>query len=324
MIRNQWYAILDSKEVKPGRPIGVTRMGEKLVLWRDQSGEVVCQRDLCAHRGAALSAGRLVDNHVECPFHGFQYDSSGRCQYIPALGRGAPVPERFQVATYPTAETHGFVYLWWGEPRDELPDVPFFDNIDDSFTYAGRRDPWPTHYSRAIENQLDAMHLPFVHHNTIGRGERTLVHGPRVEWKNDDHMYVYVYNQVDDGSSPLRPEEVPIATFHLEFRFPNLWQNHISDQVRVVAAFVPIDKENTRIYLRFYQNFMRLPILRHLVTRMAMPFNMVVLHQDRRVVRTQRPLRTELRMGENLVQGDRPIVAYRRRRQELLDERGQP
>ena len=31
MIPNQWYAILDSGEIKTGKPVGVTRLGEKLV-----------------------------------------------------------------------------------------------------------------------------------------------------------------------------------------------------------------------------------------------------------------------------------------------------
>ncbi len=45
----------------------------------------------------------------------------------------------------------------------------------------------------------------------------------------------------------------PDKPFHLEFIFPNLWQNWISDKVRVVAAFAPVDDENTMLYLRFYQ-----------------------------------------------------------------------
>ena len=55
MIPNQWYVILESKEVKPGKPIGVLRMDERLVLWRDTQGRLACSRDLCPHRGAAES-----------------------------------------------------------------------------------------------------------------------------------------------------------------------------------------------------------------------------------------------------------------------------
>jgi phenylpropionate dioxygenase-like ring-hydroxylating dioxygenase large terminal subunit len=114
----------------------------------------------------------------------------------------------------------------------------------------------------------------------------------------------------------------PPGPFHLEFQFPNLWENHISPNARVVAAFVPVDDENTLLYLRFYQRFLRVPLLGHLVSRLAMPFNVRVAHQDRTVVQTERPRRTFLRMGEKLFQADGPILAYRQRRQELLEQAG--
>lgn len=72
MIQNQWYGILDARELKIGKPIGVTRMSEKLVLWKDTNGNVHCLSDKCCHRGVALSAGKLVQNVIACPFHGFE------------------------------------------------------------------------------------------------------------------------------------------------------------------------------------------------------------------------------------------------------------
>jgi phenylpropionate dioxygenase-like ring-hydroxylating dioxygenase large terminal subunit len=248
MIRNQWYVVLDSSEVKSGRPLGVLRMGEELVFWRDEQGQVACLRDLCAHRGAALSAGSVHDGCIACPFHGIRYDGQGRGRLIPANGAHAPVPDRFRVQAYPTFEAHGFIWIWWGErsPEDLAP-PPFFADIDDTFTYASVHDRWSAHYSRAIENQLDVVHLPFVHYNTIGRGNRTLVNGPVTEWIDENLMFVYVYNEVDHGQKPRRPEEIPgpYGPFRLEFQFPNLWQNHLSERARIVVAFVPVDDGNS-------------------------------------------------------------------------------
>jgi phenylpropionate dioxygenase-like ring-hydroxylating dioxygenase large terminal subunit len=209
MISNQWYILMESDQVR-NWPMGVTRMGEKMVFWRDNTGKVNCLRDQCAHRGVQLSKGKVLDNgRLQCPFHGFEYDVSGRITRIPANGKNTPVPERFRVHSYPTYEAHGFIWVWWGEnlPEDLQP-PRFFDNIGDGFTYATAHDPWDAHYSRVIENQLDVVHLPFVHYNTIGRGGRTLVDGPLTEWDGDDKFYVYVFNRVDDGTLPT-----PCATF---------------------------------------------------------------------------------------------------------------
>lgn len=327
MIPNQWYVVLESDEVNHGKPIGVTRMGERLVFWRTSQGEVVCMRDHCPHRGAALSVGKLIDDHVECPFHGLQFDSTGRCKVIPANGLSTPVPKAFQAHIYPTYEAHGLIWIWWGEPRSNLPPPRFFEALEDeAFSYATIREHWTTHYSRAVENQLDPVHLPFVHYNTIGRGGRTLVHGPLVRWADDGLMDIWVYNEVDRGQPPLKSSEFPEPDRHpsLQLRIPNIWHNWIGDDVRVFAAFVPIDDENTLMYVRFYQRVIRLPGLRDLFTLASMPFNRMILGQDRRVVTTQQPKRSDLKIGEKLFQGDGPIIEYRRRRRELIEAAGSP
>lgn len=326
MIPNRWYAVLDSREVPKRRPVSALRLGERLVLWRDESGRVCCAAERCAHRGAALSAGKVVEGCVECPFHGFRYDADGRCRLIPANGRSAEVPPRFKVASWPVREAHGFVWLWHGErPAEGLPEPAFFDDLEGLHS-TGFRDRWPVHYSRAVENQLDVMHLPFTHATTIGRGGRTLVDGPLVEWLSEDRFRFHVFNRLDDGTAPRKAAELQAGAgaVYLDFVFPNLWQNHIADSLRVVAAFAPVDDANTVIYLRMYQKSVLVPGLREIFEWTMMRFNRAVLGQDRRVVVTQRPIATSYEMGEGLVQGDLPIVEYRRRRQELIDAAGGP
>jgi phenylpropionate dioxygenase-like ring-hydroxylating dioxygenase large terminal subunit len=322
MIRNQWYVVLNSKQVKKN-PIGVTRLGEKMVFWRDDNGKVACAVDRCPHRGAQLSIGKVSNGNLQCPFHGFEFDSSGKCVLIPAEGRISQPPAAMHLEQYPTYEAHDFIWIWWGdEPEDDLEQPLFFSNLDEDFAYGSAIDPWKTHYSRVIENQLDVAHLPFVHYNTIGRGNRTLVDGPKVEWCHDGKqmMCTYVFNRIDDGTAP-RPADVLEPhpdQVHLEFIMPNLWQNHISEDVRVLAAFVPVDDENTLLYLRFYQKFMRIPLLGKLFAQIAMPSNLYIAHQDRVVVETQEPKASSLRGGnEKPIKADSPIIEYRRQREKL-------
>jgi phenylpropionate dioxygenase-like ring-hydroxylating dioxygenase large terminal subunit len=320
MIPNQWYVALDSREVG-SRPLGVRRMGEPLVLWRDSRGEVACIADVCVHRRARLSLGETAGDRLRCPFHGLEYDASGRCRLIPANGAAAAVPQRFRVPGYPTHEEAGFIWIYWGK-GGQPTDLPrFFEDIDPGMRWASYAETWAVHYSRAVENQLDVAHLPFVHRTTIGRGNRKVVDGPVVRWTGENSFQVFVFNRLDDGTTARRPEDLPLdpePEFHLEFRLPNLWQNHISRQVRVVAAFAPVDDGHTRIYLRFYQSFLRGRLLGGLVTRLAMPYNRKILHQDRRVVLTQEPRKSELHGGEQLIQADLPITAFRSRRAELI------
>lgn len=319
MIKNQWYAIMQSKEVK-NKPIGVTRMGEKLVLWRDQNGELNCIYDRCCHRGASLSLGKVVDGKVECPFHGLLYDGSGKVTTIPANGKFEKVPERFKVNGYKVTEDHGLIWLWYGDQNyEDKPEIPFFKDLKDGFRYDTFSEVWDVHYTRAIENQLDVVHLPFVHDTTIGKGNKTLINGPVVKW-TDNLMTIYVNNVTDTGDkTALKSNEIKDyeKLFSLQYQVPNIWQNRISDKVRVFAAFAPIDDKRTKIYLRFYQKFLPLPGLGDLIASIGNIFNRIILHQDRRVVLTQLPIKSEFKMDEILIAGDLPIIQFRKKRDDL-------
>ncbi|MFW9994889.1 MAG: Rieske 2Fe-2S domain-containing protein [Candidatus Odinarchaeota archaeon] len=324
MIRNQWYVVLLPKELPKNKPIGTTRMGEKLVFWRNKDGTIGCIADRCCHRGVSLSKGKIISKHVECPFHGFQYDVTGKVQLIPAIGKNETVPDRYRVVAYPAREAHGFIWIWWGEPRGEYPPIQFFEGLD-AFRYHTVPDHWNAHYSRVIENQLDVVHLPFVHHNTIGRGNRTLVNGPAVKWNAEKNkLSLWVFNQKDDGKTrSRRPEDIADAELEgapvLHFIFPNIWLNDIGKKIKLVAAFTPVDEHNTILYLRTYQRITRIPGVKGLFNWMMKRGNLTIAHQDRRVVITQEPKISTLKGDEQLIQGDFPIILYRRHRQELID-----
>lgn len=299
MVPDRWYIVLESRELPSGRPVGATRLGEAMVFWRDASGAVHATSDRCAHRGASLALGKVVDGCVECPFHGFRFDGSGACTKIPANGTRRAPPAAMRVRAWPVREEHGFVWLWWGEAREELPPVPWFAEIDDRFVWDGFADDWNTHYTRAVENQLDFTHLPFVHQNTIGASVPealdvvTEIDGDRIRASYD-------------------PASYDAKGFYVELIAPSLWRNQLTDGVFVVAAFVPVDEGRTRLYLRLYQRHFTVPGLGWAACWAANLFNRYVLWQDKRVVLTQEPRVVGDGEHDVLVASDAPIAAWRR------------
>lgn len=170
-----------------------------------------------------MSLGKVSHDSLVCPFHGFAYDASGRVVSIPANGKNNPVPKHFRVHAYKVKEKYGYIWLWYGDDKEDLPEMPFFDDIGEGFSCGGFAETWPVHYTRVIENQLDVVHLPFVHADSIGRGNRTFVNGPVVKWK-DNLMTFYANNTVDDGNSkPLKPEEIENYEefLRLQLQMPN-------------------------------------------------------------------------------------------------------
>jgi len=175
------------------------------------------------------------------------------CALVPANGIASTADlSRFNVAHYAVRESNGIVYVWYGDAKAATGEPPFFhDDIDGSFAMSEMEDHWNAHYSRCIENQLDVVHLPFVHHTTIGRGNKTLVNGPKVELV-EGGLITSADNEVDTGQTPRKAAESPIKSTYLHFLFPNIWMNHISDKMKVVIYFAPVDDENTILYIRFY------------------------------------------------------------------------
>jgi len=324
MIYNQWYPVLDSSELKKNKPLRIKRFNENMALWRDEVNAICCISDKCCHRGASLSCGRITSGKLECPFHGFVFDKSGNVRVIPANGKNKPVPESMKVPAWKTFEGNGFIWVWWGD-AEKATQAPFFFSDLNNFSYSWLKDHWNVHYSRAIENQLDVVHLPFVHRSTIGKGNKTLVHGPVVTME-DNLLSFYVMNVIDDGNSvPLKPDEITDYKKlpHLSFHYPNIWQNYITEKIRAFAAFVPVDEENTIIYIRYYQDLIRIPGLKWLFNYIGKISSIVILRQDKRVVTTQLPKKSSAKMDERLIMGDKPIIEYRKYRQELIERNGE-
>ncbi|MBP3898133.1 MAG: aromatic ring-hydroxylating dioxygenase subunit alpha [Mogibacterium sp.] len=318
MINNQWYAVLSSHKVRRGRVIGARRFGENMVFFRDDAGVLGCVTDKCAHRGASLAKGCMKDGNLQCPFHGIEYDMNGKCVHIPSEGRASVKDySRFDLKHWAVQEVGGIVFLWYGdsEPAGE-PDV--FDIVtDSSYTYDHTEDSWGVDYSRVIENQLDVSHLPFVHRTTIGRGGKTLVNGPKTVWLDDNTMQTSANNEVDTGQTPLSGKDSIIKTTNLNFKFPNMWLNHVSDKIQILAFFIPVDDDNSIIALRFYTKLTGKKSIDKCIAWFGSRANKVVERQDKRIVITQLPKKTGLKMGENLVPADKPIIEYRSKRDKL-------
>lgn len=318
---NHWYPVLESREVG-AKPRGVERLGRRLVFWRTAGGQVHGSDDRCPHLGAALSGGSVIGDHLACPFHGFEYDGAGQCRHVPANGRSGKIPAGLVLKRYELREAHGFIWLWWGEVRPDYPGLPYFGQLQDGWRYSTQAIEWPVHYTRAIENQLDVAHLPFVHRTTIGAGGRSFVEGPYVE-ADATGIKVWVTNSRDTGQPARSQSELALLARSsepgLSFLFPGVWLLNISPRVKNFLAFVPVTEHRTLYYLRIYH--------RHSNPLIARPFewlmrisNRFILNQDRRVVVPQTPAQSADALDDRLIGADRAISQFRRLHARMLEE----
>ncbi len=323
MINNQWYAVLSSHELKPDKILAARRFGKNLVFFRNTAGEPCCVDSLCAHRGASLEKGWIENDHIKCPFHGIEYDSTGKCVFVPSDGK-ASIEDyaKFHLRHYPTREIGGIIFAWYSEEDTSPQGEPdYFPIISDkSYSYNHINETWSVQYSRVIENQLDVSHLAFVHHNTIGRGNKTLCNGPKVVWLDDNTLQTSANNEVDEAQIPKKSEECEIKSTNLTFKFPNMWLNHVTDKIQILAFFIPVDDGHSIIALRFYNKITGVKPIDNAIAWLGSRANKIVERQDKRIVETQLPKATDLYMSENIVAADLPIIEYRTKRHKLKNQ----
>src|SRR4051812_19044306 len=169
-------------------PLRVRLLGEDLVVWRDSSGRPHALRDLCIHRGTALSLGRVVGDRLMCPYHGWQYGSDGVCKLIPQLEDPTRVPGKARVDAFRCQERLGMLWVAMDEPRWDLPDVPEFE--DDGWTVVSAGPyTWNSDASRQLENFTDFGHFPWVHPGLLGDPSRPVV--PEYSVETDGHVLHY-------------------------------------------------------------------------------------------------------------------------------------
>jgi phenylpropionate dioxygenase-like ring-hydroxylating dioxygenase large terminal subunit len=169
--RRQWWMAAYSHEVTRAL-FGTTVLGEKIVLYRTEAGSVVALSGLCPHRMFPLDLSRVVGDTVQCGYHGFRFDPTGRCVEVPSQ----PEPSPAVLKSYPVIEQGGAVWLWTGEPEladpKRLPDLGAMGLGQAGWGVEHHpRSLLKGRYTLLIDNLLDLSHASFLHEHTIPKAE---------------------------------------------------------------------------------------------------------------------------------------------------------
>jgi phenylpropionate dioxygenase-like ring-hydroxylating dioxygenase large terminal subunit len=166
-LRRFWYPLTDVDAVPHGVPLGRRLLGVDVVLYRS-GDDVVAAIDRCPHRDAALSGGWMADGRVVCPYHGWEFALSGRCERIPQADDDATIPPRARLEMLPCTTRYGWVWVSLDpEPVGGIPDLPEFDQ--EGWRVVPEFDTlWHCSAAHLIENNFDPAHIAFVHKGSFG------------------------------------------------------------------------------------------------------------------------------------------------------------
>ncbi len=162
LMRRYWVPVLCSREIaQPDGPqVRVQILGEKLLAFRDSSGQPGLISEFCSHRGVSLFFGRNEEGGIRCAYHGLKFARSGECLEVPSAPHMCP---KMGIIGYPCVERGGVVWAYMG-PVDQQPEPPGLEwcGLPEGHVYVTRR-LQQCNYLQAMEGGIDTAHVSFVH-----------------------------------------------------------------------------------------------------------------------------------------------------------------
>lgn len=269
LLRMYWQPVALIDELEGGRPVRPVRLlGQDLVLFKDGAGKVALMDRDCPHRGADLSYGRLENEGLRCPFHGWLFDAEGRCLETPGEPAHVRLCDKVRQKTYPVMAHSGiyFAYLGDGEP-------PAFANLDcfaapdtHTFAFKGLLD---CNWVQALEVGIDPAHASFLHRffededpnaaPELAYGKQFRAASAGSKWPMTKVMREYPAPDIDFEDAPwgLRVyalRKIDPAVTHVRVTnllFPQAFVIPLSAEMTITQWHVPVDDTSCYWYAIF-------------------------------------------------------------------------
>jgi phenylpropionate dioxygenase-like ring-hydroxylating dioxygenase large terminal subunit len=319
MYINFWYPMATSEEITSYEPFRTMVLGLKFVAFRDNEGEAHVLSDTCIHRGGTLGKGWVQDGCAVCPYHGWQFDGSGKCVEIPTVAK-KNIPARAKVDSYPVQEKYGIVFAFLGDlPEEERPPLIDIVEWDQEGWRANQLFVFEVNgfYERSIENGLDPSHNQFVH-PAQGSPEmnpdlkRKPLEMEDLPWGS---KFIVEFENKSTGTEALQEQattkvsEVYAGSGHIGPNQMITWIK-FSEENKFHQYFIeqPIDENHVRIFFHNMRTFLLDPEYDGRLRKV----NLVVAKEDIAIIEELDPVRTPQSPNkEVLVPSDAAIVRYR-------------
>lgn len=306
-LRNLWYPVLASSFLKES-PLGVTRLGENIVLWRDEKG-VHALEDRCPHRGARLALGWNLGDRIACWYHGVEVKADGIVAAVPAV-ENCPLVGQKRTKTYFVEERHGAIFVYFGDARHpEPPPLVLPEELaSPEWSAFLCTAAWRCNYRYAIENVMDPMHGAYLHAES-----HSMAHGDKsAEFRIRATGTGLVFEKVSQQNINFDwVEWAETGAQWMRLSIPYQQKYGPGGPFFIVGFATPVDAAHTQVFFwrcRKVQGWQR-HVWRFLYRNRLEGLHWAVLEQDRELMENMAP---EARGREFLYQHDVGMARVRK------------
>lgn len=254
LLRRYWHAVAASGELTAAKPIrAVKLLGEELVVYRDRQGRYGLVGEHCPHRMASLAFGRVDDEGIRCPYHGWKFDGAGRCLEQPAEPEERGYKDKIKHVAYPAQKLGGMIFGYLGP--EPAPLLPRWDVLawEQGRRWIEKHETLKCNWLQPMENSVDPSHLYWLHGDTAHLS-RT------VERYEEEHEFIpfefgIMKRRITPGKKPGDPGQIdqhPLV-------FPNILR-HVFRTVKTdgkvrhnLQIRVPVDDTHTQVYVVYFE-----------------------------------------------------------------------
>ena len=253
LMRRYWQSVALSEDLRD-LPKSIRILGEDLVVFRDGQGRTGLVDRHCAHRGTSLEYGKIQHDGIRCCFHGWLFDTEGRCLQQPAEPSLGASIERVRQPWYPTHEFGGLVFAYMGPP-EQKPIFPEFDILNGenvvltAYRNISRGTVAECNWLQIQENAMDPVHTAFLH-RSINVSHFTDLFGDHgqseIAYEETKFGMKYVRtSRFSDGRTYIRVAEnfLPNARSIPDPYFAS--SDTAWEQSRLIGWWVPVDNTHT-------------------------------------------------------------------------------
>ncbi|KAL3641259.1 hypothetical protein CASFOL_016227 [Castilleja foliolosa] len=163
-LKNFWYPVAFTADLKDDTMVPIDCFEEPWVLFRGKDGKPGCVQNTCAHRACPLHLGSVNEGRIQCPYHGWEYSTDGKCEKMPSTKK-----LNVKIKALPCFEQEGMIWIWPGNdpPTANVPSLlppPGFQ------IHAEIVMELPVEHGLLLDNLLDLAHAPFTHTSTFAKG----------------------------------------------------------------------------------------------------------------------------------------------------------